>query len=250
MAYQCFQKKDQQKTSHKPLSQPKPQINLTEQEEVIAAVVVEANLVENKTDWILDTGASKHFCSNKEMFQQFHEARDGECVFMGNSTTTEVLGKGKVFLKLTCGKTLALIDVLYVSSPRRNLISGSLLNKAGLKIVLKADKVIITRNGNFVEKGYMLDGLFVLNTIPTVSSKIASSSIYLIESINIWHDRLGHANYAPIKRLIDMKLINASDINEFTKCTICVEAKFYIKPFKPISARSTKLLELIHSDFS
>ncbi|KAL0291506.1 UNVERIFIED_CONTAM: hypothetical protein Scaly_2634600 [Sesamum calycinum] len=118
-AYQCFQRKDQQKTSHKPPSQPRPQINLTKQEEVIAAVVVEANLMENKTDWILDTCASKYFCSNKELFQDFQDARDGECVFMGNSTTAGVLGKGKIFLKLTSDKTLALIDVLYVPSLRR-----------------------------------------------------------------------------------------------------------------------------------
>ncbi|KAL0454850.1 UNVERIFIED_CONTAM: hypothetical protein Slati_0824200 [Sesamum latifolium] len=151
-AYQCSQRKDQQKTSQKPNSQPKPQINLAEQEEVIVAVVVEANLVENKTDWILDTGASRHFCSNKELFKELQEAHDGECVFMGNSTTAGVLGKGKVFLKLTFGKILALNDVLYVPSLRRNLISGSLLNKAGLKIVLEADKVIITKNGDFGER--------------------------------------------------------------------------------------------------
>ncbi|KAL0287408.1 UNVERIFIED_CONTAM: hypothetical protein Scaly_2765200 [Sesamum calycinum] len=90
-AYQCFQMKDQQKTSHKPPSQSRPQINLTEQEEVIAAVIVKANLMENKTDWILDTGASKQFYSNKELFQDFEEARDGECVFMGNSTTAGVM---------------------------------------------------------------------------------------------------------------------------------------------------------------
>ncbi|KAL0319882.1 UNVERIFIED_CONTAM: hypothetical protein Sradi_5249700 [Sesamum radiatum] len=140
-AYQCFQRKDQQKSNHKPASQSTPQVNLAEQEEIIAVVVVEANLIENKTDWILDTGASKYFCSNKELFQELHEAPDGECVFMGNSTTVRVLKKGKIFLKLTSGKTLALNDVLYVPSLRRNLISGGLLNKAGLKIMLEADKL-------------------------------------------------------------------------------------------------------------
>ncbi|KAL0348975.1 UNVERIFIED_CONTAM: hypothetical protein Sangu_1125300 [Sesamum angustifolium] len=159
-AYQCYQRKDQQKTNQK----QNPQLNLAETEEIIAAVVVEANLVENKVDWILDTGASKHFCANKELFHEFHEASDGECVFMGNSATAGVMGKGKVLLKLTSGKILALLDVLYVPSLRRNLISGSLLNKVGLKIVLESDKVIITRNGDFIGKGYLSDGLFVLNT--------------------------------------------------------------------------------------
>ncbi|KAL0428196.1 UNVERIFIED_CONTAM: hypothetical protein Slati_2994400 [Sesamum latifolium] len=106
----------------KPAPQANPQVHLTENEEVIAAVVVEENLVENKADWILDTGASKYFCSNKELFQEFHEASDVECVFMGNSGTAGVLGKRKIFLKFTSGRTLALNDVLHVSSLCRNLI--------------------------------------------------------------------------------------------------------------------------------
>ncbi|KAK4402405.1 Retrovirus-related Pol polyprotein from transposon TNT 1-94 [Sesamum angolense] len=181
-AYQCFQRNDQQKTRDKPPSQPRPQINLAKQEEVIAAVVVEANLMENKTDWIQDTGASKHFCSNKELFQDFQEARDGECVFMGNSTTAGVLGKGKIFLKLTSGKTLALIDVLYVPSLRRNLISSSLLNKAGLKIVLEANKVIITKNGNFVGRfnkfPAVLEGFCDANWV-TDNDEVSSTSGYV-----------------------------------------------------------------------
>ncbi|KAL0440950.1 UNVERIFIED_CONTAM: hypothetical protein Sradi_0033900 [Sesamum radiatum] len=148
------------KDATKPTTQPTPQVNLAENDEIITAVVVEANLVENKNDWVLDTGASRHFCSNKALFHESVDATDGECVFNGNSTTARVLGKGKIFLKLTSGKTLVLNDVLYVPSLRINLISGSLLNKAGLKIVLESDKVIITKNNDFVGKGYLLDGLF------------------------------------------------------------------------------------------
>ncbi|KAL0367431.1 UNVERIFIED_CONTAM: hypothetical protein Sradi_3633200 [Sesamum radiatum] len=82
-AYKCCQRKDQQKTNQKQNTETTPQLNLAETEEIIDAVVVEANLVENKTDWILDTRASKHLCSNKELFQELKEAADGECVFMG-----------------------------------------------------------------------------------------------------------------------------------------------------------------------
>ncbi|KAK4386389.1 hypothetical protein Sango_2509500 [Sesamum angolense] len=245
-AYQCYQRKDQQKTNQK----QNPQLNLAETEEIIPAVVVEANLVENKVDWILDTGASKHFCANKELFHEFHEASDGECVFMGNSATAGVMGKGKVLLKLTSGKILALLDVLYVPSLRRNLISGSLLNKVGLKIVLESDKVIISRNGDFIGKGYLSDGLFVLNTVSTISNKNSLNSAYLVESINIWHGRLGHVNYASIKRLKHMNIINTLDASECAKCSVCVEAKFVKKPFKPITHKSTTLLELIHSDLA
>ncbi|KAL0382992.1 UNVERIFIED_CONTAM: hypothetical protein Scaly_0586500 [Sesamum calycinum] len=93
---------------------------------------IKVNLVEpseSYKDRFQYTGASKHFYANKDLFQEFHEALDGECAFMGNSATAGVMGKGKILLKLTSGRTLALLDVLYVPSLRRNLISGSLLNK-------------------------------------------------------------------------------------------------------------------------
>ncbi|KAK4388087.1 hypothetical protein Sango_2415300 [Sesamum angolense] len=129
-----------------------------------SSLSIKANLVEpseSSKDKFQRKGASKHIYANKELFHEFHEASDGECVFMGNSATAGVMGKGKVLLKLTSGKILALLDVLYVPSLRRNLISGSLLNKVGLKIVLESDKVIITRNGDFIGKGYcLMDYLF------------------------------------------------------------------------------------------
>ncbi|KAL2237783.1 UNVERIFIED_CONTAM: Retrovirus-related Pol polyprotein from transposon TNT 1-94 [Sesamum indicum] len=248
--YQCYHRMDQQKTNQKPNTKSTPQVNLAANDEIIAAVVVEANLIENKEDWILDTGASRYFCSNKALFHELSDATEGECVFMGNSTTAGVSGKGKIFLKLTSGKTLALNDVLYVPFLRRNLVSGSLLNKARLKIVLESNKVIITRNNDFVGKGYLSGGLFVLNTVSPAINKISCSSAYLMESVDIWHGRLGHVNYSSIKRLKTMNLINISDTNGCSKCGVCVEAKCIKKPFNSITSRSTELLELIYSDLA
>uniref|UniRef100_A0A2N9FSN7 Retrovirus-related Pol polyprotein from transposon TNT 1-94-like beta-barrel domain-containing protein n=1 Tax=Fagus sylvatica TaxID=28930 RepID=A0A2N9FSN7_FAGSY len=141
---------------------PKPQANLTESE-VIAAVVSKVNLVNNMTEWVVDTGATRHICSSKELFLNYEEATDGENVYLGDARTTRVAGKGKVFLKLTSGKSLALHFVLHVPDMRRNLVSGSLLNKAGIKLVFDADKLVLTRNGDFVGKGYCYGGLFVLD---------------------------------------------------------------------------------------
>ncbi|KAA0051004.1 ty1-copia retrotransposon protein [Cucumis melo var. makuwa] len=66
---------------------------------------------------------------------------------------------------------------------QENLVSGSLLNRAGLKIVLEGDKVVLTKNGEFIGKGYLSNALFVLNTIPMNAN--ASSSDYMIESVNL-----------------------------------------------------------------
>lgn len=246
-AYQCFKRHDAtKKPNHE---QTKGQANLAETEDIIAAVISEVNLVGNIAEWIVDTGASRHFCANKDMFTEFEKTEGGEEVFMGNSSSSEVLGKGKVLLKLTSGKTLALQNVLYVPSLRRNLISGALLNKVGIKLVFEADKLVLTRNGEYVGKGYLNGGLFVLDTIISEPIK-GSTSAYIVESSYLWHNRLGHVNINALKRLKDMNLVPNLVEHDFSKCEICVEAKFAKKPFKSVTNKTTELLELIHTDLA
>ena len=79
---------------------------------------------------------------------------------MGDARNASVAGKGKILLKSIFGKSLALHAILHVPDIRRNLLSGSLLNKARIKMVFDADKVVLTRNGNFVGKGYYCHGGF------------------------------------------------------------------------------------------
>ncbi|KAK9194952.1 hypothetical protein WN943_003067 [Citrus x changshan-huyou] len=93
-------------------------------------VVSEVNLVGSNTrEWWIDTGATRHVCSDKGMFTSFEAVSNGEKLFMGISATFEIEGQGKVILKMTSGKKLTLDDVLYVPEIRKNLVSGSLLNK-------------------------------------------------------------------------------------------------------------------------
>nr|XP_016490652.1 PREDICTED: uncharacterized protein LOC107810387 [Nicotiana tabacum] len=100
-AFQCNQRQGQ---SSKNGSKAPAQANLTEGGDVIVVVVVEANMVANKTNWIVDTCVSSHLCANKELFHDFEESADGECVYMGNSTTAGVMGKGNILLKLISEK--------------------------------------------------------------------------------------------------------------------------------------------------
>ena len=111
----------------------------------------------------MDSGASRHLCANKELMINFEEVADGQCVYMGNSFTTAVKGKGKVLLKFASEKLLSLNNILFVPSLRRNLVSSTLLDIVELKIVEEAGKVVIMRIGDFVRKGYRSGGLPFLN---------------------------------------------------------------------------------------
>nr|XP_033510222.1 uncharacterized protein LOC117274993 [Nicotiana tomentosiformis] len=160
-----------------------PKANLVEGGDIIAIVISQVNIVAHAKEWVVDSEATRHICANREVFFSYTPVEDDrEEVYLGDSSTTKVLGKGKVLLKLTSGKTLALVDVLHVPTMRTNLISVSLLGRAGVKVSFEYDKIIMTKNNVFVEKGYCNQGLFVLNVSDVINGNVYASA-YTIESI-------------------------------------------------------------------
>uniref|UniRef100_A0A2N9EK44 Integrase catalytic domain-containing protein n=1 Tax=Fagus sylvatica TaxID=28930 RepID=A0A2N9EK44_FAGSY len=204
--------------------------------------VFEMNLVKNTNDWWVDTGATRHICSDKKMFSTYQSVGYGEQLFMGNSSTSKVEGKGKVVLKMSSGKELTLNDVLHVPDIRKNLVSSSLLSKNGFQLVFESDKFLLTKSGILVGKGHLSDGLFKVKvmTIVPINENKNKSSAYLLESSNVWHGRLGHVNFGTLHRLVNLNLLPKFQIDTNHKCETCVEAN-------SIERRSDPL-ELIHSD--
>ena len=233
------------------------QANVTEVDDVsdmnLLAVVSEVNFIGSNTkEWWVDTGATRHVCSDKKMFSSYQTIDNGEQLFMGNSFSSKVEGQGKVVLKMTSGKELTLNDVLHVPEIQKNLVSGSLLSKKGFKLVFVSDNFILTKNGMYVGKGYMSNGLFKMNVMTVVPpikniNKNSTSSAYMLESSNVWHGRLGHVNYDTLRRLINMECLPNFKIDPNHKCEICVESKLTRTSFQSIE-RSSEPLELIHSD--
>ena len=221
--------------------------NLVEGDDIIAVVISQANMVTNSKNWVVDTGATRHICANKDAFTSYTPVGDDEkVVYLGDSHTAQVLGKGKVMLKLTLGKTLTLNNVLHVPNIRAKLVSVALLGKVGVKVSFEYDKIIMTKDNIFVGKGFCNQGLFVLS-ISKVMNENASSSAYLVDSYDIWHARLGHVSSGYIKKMQTLGLINNIDYSGLSKCQICATSKLTKKTCSSVT-RETKLLELIHSD--
>lgn len=65
------------------------------------ALVFEVNLVNNMTGWVVDIGATRHICSNNELFLNYEEVTNEENVYLGNFDIARVTRKRKVLLKLT-----------------------------------------------------------------------------------------------------------------------------------------------------
>jgi len=69
--------------------------------------------------------------------------------------------------------------------------------------------------------------------------------------LELWHRRLCHPSYPVLKKMVREGLVTGLKITSTSKpdpiCEPCLAGKMVADPF-PSSNRSTKLLELIHSD--
>ena len=125
-------------------------------------------------------------------------------------------------------------------------MSGSLLSRKGFKLVFVSDNFILTKNGMYVGKGYMINGLFKMNVmivvppIKNINNKNTSSS-YMLESSNAWYGIIGHVNYDTLRRLIDMECLPKFKIDLNHKCEICVESKLTRTSFHSIERSSEPL---------
>ena len=232
---------------HKVKSDNPPKANIAKGKDTIYAVISQTNLVTNVSKWVVDFGTTRHICANKNAFSSYSSIGNGEeQIYLGDSRTTSVLEKGKVLLKLTSRKTLALSDVLQVPSINVNLISVALLGKVGVKVSFESNKIMITKNNVFMEKRFCDQGLFVLNISEIINKSEFMSCAYIVDSYDIWHAKLGHVNSSYVIKLQQLGLINMHD-KQSMKCDVCVESKITKKVCHFVE-RQTELLGLIHTD--
>ena len=93
------------------------------------------------------------------MFSTFEPTEIEEKVYMGNSITFEIKGQGKMVLKMTFRKEVTLTNVLYVPDICKNLVSSSLLNSHGFRMVFESNKFVLSKSGMYIGKGFMSDGM-------------------------------------------------------------------------------------------
>ena len=99
----------------------------------------------------------------------------------------------------------------------------------------------------YVGKGYLSNDLFKMNVMTVIDNNKGASSVYMFESSNVWHGRLGYINYYTLDRMINLNLLPKFKIDFNHKCEICVEAKMASASFKSVE-RSIEPLDFIHSD--
>jgi hypothetical protein len=144
---------------------------------------------------------------------------------MGNGSHVSVRGVGMVDLKFTSGKIVQLKNVQHVPTIHKNLVSVSLLLRDGFKVVLESNKVVMSKHGQFIGKGYDCRGLFRLSLADFCNKSGNHICGTISDNSSVWHSHLCHVNFGLMSHLSSLWLIPDFTIAKGSKCHSCVRRR-------------------------
>ena len=176
--------------------------------------------------FIIDSGASRHMVSTKEIFSSLDLSK-GPPIVLGDDSLTDSLGKGRI--DLDHGK---FNNVLYVLGIASNLLSVYQMTHTGSpkKVIFSPDDVEITEisTGRVIAKGvanhpqkvYMFSHFLPYSNPSTLL-------IHANEASNLWHEIFGHINYKYLSDLSEKEMVIGLPKIKFSKgvCQGCILGK-------------------------
>ena len=124
------------------------------------------------------------------------------------------------------------------------------LDKKGLSTTFSNTKCHISRQGTLLATGRMSGNLYKLDIDSSTSPE---SKSLMAHSLDIWHQRLAHIDPNTIQKMSKNRTVNGLELKKDqgtpVPCTHCISGKGHRTPFpKQSNAKTSKLLELVHSD--
>lgn len=230
-------------------------INDIEEEVAMYTITAAASSIEttNPSRWILDTACTSHMTHDRSSFVTFEET---SCIIhMGSDAKALATGIGTVQVRIKKGKDtcrLILQDVLYIPNFRCQLISVSKMSENGANSTFTHNVCTIRRNGRIVASGRLEDGLYYLDTLMKRKVNYSLDQRAHLSTLSTWHERLGHVSNETIKRMAINNVVDGLSVSRSNDtldiCSGCAQGKAHSHPFKSSVRKTTRRLELVHSD--
>ena len=128
-----------------------------------------------ESEWMLDNGATYHVCPRRKWFSSF-EKLDSGVVYMADNRACQILGIGRIHIKMFDGIIRELNDVIYVPSLRKNLISIGALVGEGLNVRIEDMVLKIVEDSRIVMKGVRRRNLYYLLGSTAIDREMTTSS--------------------------------------------------------------------------
>lgn len=209
---------------------------------------------EDKMDaeWYVDSGASKHICSNSSLFHSLRKTN--AYVIVANGLRIKADGEGDILLKIKNNQnqvaTINLKGVLYFNNKNfSNLISVTKLVKSGCEMNFSSNGCCIVKNNKEFYTNRTSTGLY---TVSSIKYQDNLNQAFLVNGsdlfcIHEWHRMLSHRNLVDIKKMKDkgikFKACQCTDV-----CEACLQGKLARKSFPKQANKVDQPLDVIVSD--
>jgi hypothetical protein len=111
--------------------------------------------------WLIESDESYHMTPHRDWFYEY-EKYDGGDVFLGDDSTTKILGRGRVKLLLKYGRIRTLLGVLHIPKLAKSLISISKMDDAGVDTVFGKKTCKMVRGAMVLMRGVQCGTLYKL----------------------------------------------------------------------------------------
>ena len=207
--------------------------------------------------WILDSGASRNMCSNRDWFFQFTPLSSPVNVVLADDHAIQGTGVGHITVQARAGgkwHRAILQDVLYVPELRGNLLSVQQLVDRGISIQFtkKGCKLLNPQGAVFCEtfkRGNLYPmpirvlmpesarmAMVQLEEFPSEGDAAPHTDIALVVSdvtsradAHTWHRRLGHLHDSAVLRMVKKGMVQGMEITgggaSTVNCEPCIKGK-------------------------
>ena len=111
--------------------------------------------------WLIDSGASYHMTPHREWFSEYEKYDDGD-VFLGDESTTKIMGCGRVKFLLKYGRIRTLPGVLHIPKLTRILILVSKLDDTSVDTILGKQTCKMVRGEMVLMRGVRYGNIYNL----------------------------------------------------------------------------------------
>jgi Reverse transcriptase (RNA-dependent DNA polymerase)/gag-polypeptide of LTR copia-type/Integrase core domain/GAG-pre-integrase domain/Zinc knuckle len=221
---------------------------------------------ENSKDWIIDSGATHHLCTDLHLFTDVRKLTVPRSITVANGQTVPIDTIGTVKLNTPTydyyGKEtvnrIRLNNTLYYAGGIINLMSVPQVQRNGGRVnCLPGGRIVLCdKFGSRFGEGYVSDSLqskLVWNRPSHTETATVNFSSYDRGDLSLWHHRLCHTSESNIKEMIKNTAVRGLECTSGEKiigCSGCNKGKQLRKPHpkKDVNFRATEPLELVHVD--
>ncbi|KAL7691715.1 hypothetical protein Plhal304r1_c008g0031331 [Plasmopara halstedii] len=161
--------------------------------------------MDEKSDWLLDSGSSSHMSSERKNFHTYKGLKESIGVTIADGGSLHAIGMGDIHLQCTQGRIVKIVDALHISGLDRRLLSVANLTQKGLTVSFGMKECTIFRGEPLIATVPQTNNLYrVKNEAQTVcvidrqertDNRVRTRMMKLMHTVTFRIEAVGHTAF-------------------------------------------------------